>query len=266
MARTRLITRQLSVVVLVISRQSLGKLRDFAALRPVAIGFPTVHKNMVTVDERHGLLLPWQAAHPPEFLAGIEDVRRHLKRAGDDHLRRPAFRAVGRGRGVTARIFRTHGLPEHPAVRGINGNQVRPGVLIADQHQLSIRENGRRAVAVWIVERAQRQTPALVAIRPVGQQPEIAKEHIHIGAVGDRRGGCGPIGRLKAFRAIAWRFPPPQYLAAIAVETVREQTLALEGRGQRCGRYRTPERSVPAATPFSREYFFAGREVLWKRL
>src|ERR1017187_9534991 len=120
----------------------------------------------------------------------------------------PIF-GVDRGRGVTARIFRPHRLPEHPSGRGIDRNQVRPGVLIADERQLSIGEDWRGAVAVWIVERTQRQTPTLVAIRSVGQQSEVAKEHVNIGSICDWRWRGGSVCRLETLHAFARRLPPP---------------------------------------------------------
>src|ERR1039457_3042537 len=205
----RNLARQLSVVVLVIARENLGKFRDFAALLPIAIGFPTVHKNAVAVDYRYGLELPRHAAHPPQFLARLKGVRGDFEGAGDDQLRRPTSWTVDRGRGITARVFRPHRLPEHPPSRGIDSDQVRPGVLIADEHQLSIGEDWRGAVAVWIVERTQRQTPALVAIRSVGQHPEVAKEHVNIASICDCRWRRGSVRLLETLHAWARRPPPP---------------------------------------------------------
>src|ERR1019366_6026807 len=86
MGLTQLGALQLSVVVLVVSRENLGKFRDFDAFWPISISFPTVHKNAITVDYRHGLELPRHAAHPPLFLARIEGVRGHFEGAGDDQL------------------------------------------------------------------------------------------------------------------------------------------------------------------------------------
>src|SRR5688500_20380210 len=43
--------------------------------------------------------------------------------------------------------------------------------------------------AVEIVERPKRDAPTLVAVRSVGNEAEVAEEHVHIGTVGHRRGG-----------------------------------------------------------------------------
>src|ERR1039458_5699749 len=82
-------------------------------------------------------------------------------------------------------------------------------ILIADERQLSIGEDWRGAVAVWIVERTQRQTPTLVAIRSVGQQSEVAKEHVNIGSICDWRWRGGAVCRLETLHAFARRLPPP---------------------------------------------------------
>jgi len=69
---------------------------------------------------------------------------------------------------------------------------------------------------------------AFVAIRPVGQQPEVAKEHVNIGAVGDWRWRRGSVGGLETLYAFARRFPPPQHLAFVAVQADGEKAVALE--------------------------------------
>ena len=64
-------------------------------------------------------------------------------------------------------------------------------------------------MAVYIVERTERQAPAFIALGPVGEQPEVAKENVDVGAVGDWRWGRGSVGVIERLLAYTRRLPPP---------------------------------------------------------
>src|SRR6266478_5207207 len=82
-------------------------------------------------------------------------------------------------------------------------------------------------MAVYVVKGTQGQAPALVAIRTVGEQPEIAKENIHVGSVRDGRWRCWSVRLLEKLFTIARRHATPSHCAAGAVEADGEQRLAL---------------------------------------
>src|SRR5690242_17737369 len=71
--------RKSPVVVLVILRKNRGEVRNFSVLLLIAADFPSVDEDAISVDERHGLQLPGHAAHPPQFLAGVDGIGRHFE-------------------------------------------------------------------------------------------------------------------------------------------------------------------------------------------
>ena len=81
-------------------------------------------------------------------------------------------------------------------------------------------------MAVRVVERTERQFPALVAIHSVADESEIAEEDVDIAAVAHRRGRGGAVGLLHTLHARTRRFPLPLDFAGRAIEADREELFA----------------------------------------
>src|SRR5260370_16074764 len=82
-------------------------------------------------------------------------------------------------------------------------------------------------MAVHVIERSQRQPPALGAIFGIRKQAEVAEENVDILAVGDRAGRRRRIGRLVALQSWTRSLPPPENLAGSAAESQSVQPAAL---------------------------------------
>src|SRR6266404_7767285 len=82
-------------------------------------------------------------------------------------------------------------------------------------------------MAIHVVERPQRQPPALRAVLAVGEQAVIAEEYVNGLAIGDRTGRRRRVGRLILLMARARSFPPPYNFAAAAADRQRVQLAAL---------------------------------------
>src|ERR1051326_3461552 len=83
-------------------------------------------------------------------------------------------------------------------------------------------------MTVYVVKRTERQTPAFVAIRPVGEQPEVAKENVDVVAVCDWRWRRRSVRVLDRLLAITRRLAAPCHFTAGPGEADGEEDLALE--------------------------------------
>src|SRR5258706_10923470 len=82
-------------------------------------------------------------------------------------------------------------------------------------------------MAIHVIERSQRQPPALGAIFAIRQQAEVAEENVHVLAVGYRARRRRRIGRLVALQPWTRGLPPPENLAGSAAESQSVQPAAL---------------------------------------
>src|SRR5262249_1549135 len=90
-----------------------------------------------------------------------------------------------------------------------------------------LKQDRRRAVAVDVIERSERQPPALRAVLRVREQTIVAKEHVHVLAIGYRTRRRGRIRRLIALEPWPRRLPPAQDFTSAALEGKRVQLAAL---------------------------------------
>src|SRR6266851_4860949 len=81
---------------------------------------------------------------------------------------------------------------------------------------------------VHVVERSQRQSPALGAVLiRISQQAEVAEEDVNVLAIGDGTGRRRRTGGLITLQSRARGFPPPEDLAGDAAQSERVQLAAL---------------------------------------
>jgi len=182
-----------------------------------------------------------QPSGPPHGFAGIGRVSIHAKRSGGDDLQRAIFGLIDDRCGVAAERFGARAHPSHAAIVFAQGNGERVPRLIADQDNLIARDNRRRAHAVDIAEWPERQAPALVSVEPIGDEPEIAEEHVHVLAVGGSRGRGGRVQFVERLGAAAGTFAPPEDLTRgaaqaegiedIVIHRRDKNTVAIEYRG-----------------------------------
>ncbi len=98
------------------------------------------------------------------------------------------------------------------------------------------------------MERAERETPTLVAIEAIGEKAEIAEEDVDVLAIGGGGGGSGGVQLIERFGAAAGALAPPQDLAGIEAEAQgvefaildggEENAIAAENGGGMAGRQR----------------------------
>ncbi len=166
-----------------------------------------------------------------------------MKRAGNDQLRGTVFRLIERGRGVASRRIGARRFPANLAGNLIDGKQVGICILIANQNHHFPGENRRRSMTVLIVERTERELPALGSVGGIGDEAEVAEEDVDVLAVGNGRRRCRAVGGLKLLFTGARSFAAPDNFAAGAVETEGHQFFVL-GRGQEDARFREHRRGV----------------------
>ena len=164
-------------------REYVGERGRLPLLPGISADLPTVDVDGIAVKEGHALELPREPVHPPELFAGFQRVCRDPVGARNDHLRL-AVRRPEHSRGAVApRAGRALGLPHRLARFGVESEQVGSHLLVADDQQLPVGQNRRRAVAVLVDERTERVSPALIALGVEGNHTEIAEEHVDVLAV-----------------------------------------------------------------------------------
>jgi len=99
----------------------------------------------------------------------------------------------------------------------IDAEQVGARILIDRENQQTVHEDGGRAESIEHVERPEGKAPLLPAVGAECGQAEILEERVHVGAVGDRRRGGGPVRRAEAVLPCARQLPAPQLAAGRAV-------------------------------------------------
>ncbi len=87
-------------------------------------------------------------------------------------------------------------------------------------------------MSVRVIERTQRQSPTLVSIRAVREQPEVAEKDVNVRPIRHRRRRRWSVGGLIRLLALPRRLPPPQDFAAHAIERNGEQSLAFVRRDE----------------------------------
>ena len=145
-----------------------------------------VHEDSVAIYQRRGLHLPGDTPHPPQLLAGFNGVTFDLIRTRDDQFNRTPDWLVHAGRTVAPRSLGPFRPPAHPPAVFVYCDQKRICVLIANEHDFVAHENRRRSVSIDVIEWAERDPPPLIAVWTIREQSEVAEEHIHVFAIGDR--------------------------------------------------------------------------------
>ena len=144
----------------------------------------------------------------------------------------PSGGLVEQRSGESAAHIGTFGAPQDLAGVLVDGDEEGAGFGIAVQDDPVAGQQRRGAHAEGVIERSQGEPPALVAVRPVGDETEIGKEGVDVPAIGDgaRRGGA--VGLVEFLLARAGEFPTPARYAGLAVEMVGEKVRTVPGRDE----------------------------------
>ena len=169
--------------------------------------------------------------HPPARLAGGEGVAVQPRRAEDDQLRvGAAARREHHRRRPRHRDAGTRAAPALAAGPAIEGDHERPAHLVADQDHGVAGDDRRAGHAVEVLERPERNAPALGAVGRVGHEPDVGEEDDDALVVGDRGRRRGIVGLVQRGRAVWLDLPPPALASGRRVQTHRQQPPAFAGR------------------------------------
>ena len=133
-----------------------------------------------------------------------------------------------RGR-MAAFGFRPLGLPNDSTAVFIHGNDERVCTLIADQNQFVVDQHRRGAHAVNIIKRPQRQLPAFVAFKVVGQQTRVREKDINLLSIRDRRSRGRCVAVIDFVCTGPRGFFAPDDFAAAALEAKRQKLIRFKG-------------------------------------
>ena len=109
------------------------------------------------------------------------------------------------------------------------GDDIGVGVLVADEDDLVVDQYRRRAHAVKVVERPERQAPPLAPVHVIRQQAEVGEEHVDVGAVGRRRRPGGAVPRVELLDPGARRVTLPDNAPGGAIEADGDEFFAARG-------------------------------------
>ena len=174
---------KLAVAVLVVELDHLGEGRKLHALAGFATGGPSVEVQRIAFDDRDGLHLVRQTADAPGHLAGRDVVGIELIGAGHDELVSVCNRC-----GKAVDVVGAISLPKCLPRLWVDGEQKGALVLIADEEELAVGEDGRSAHAVEVREGAEGNAPTLHAVGGIGEQSVAGEEDVDVGAVADGAG------------------------------------------------------------------------------
>ncbi len=171
--------RERAVLVGIRGRPHLVRRRQRNLPAGIALGRAvSIDKDDVAGDYRRGLDFPREPAHPPELGAVRGIVRGQQERAWQQDLIAPVRSAPDDRRRVTAGRFGPRRLPALLAGFLVHGEQMRSAALIDREQQQVVVDHRRRAHAVDVVERTERQLPELLAGQVVRDEAVVGEEHV----------------------------------------------------------------------------------------
>ncbi len=137
-----------------------------------------IDEQDAVADDGCGLHFPRESPYPPFPRAGLRVIGRHQERARQENLVRAVRRAPEDRRRVPALRLRTHRLPFLLSGALVDREEIRPGALIAGEHDQVADDDRRGAHAVDVVERPERHLPSLLAARVVRHHAVVRKEDV----------------------------------------------------------------------------------------
>src|SRR5262249_31525309 len=116
--------------------------------------------------------------------------------------------------------------PAHLAVSRIDGDEERLCLCVADEHQRVPADYRRCSHSIKIVERPEREPPALFAVAREGDDAQIGEECIDVVAISDWRRRCGIVLPVDRSRARAHDVAAPLDAAVRTVDREYAELLA----------------------------------------
>ena len=166
--------------------------------------------------------------HPPARLTRGRRVAIQPRRAEHHELRLDAVaRREHHRRGPRHGDTRALAPPALPAGAAIDGDHERSAHLIADQDHHVAGDDRGAGHAIEVLERPQRQRPALLAVGRIRDETEVGEEGDHALAVGGRGRRRRIVGLVERMRAGAGPRPTPHLAAARRVEGDGQELVAL---------------------------------------